>query len=94
MRLVSILVVLVIGISLFSTGSAFRSLGTCGTVSLQMLDICHTAAPVMNPDLPFISAYPCTPLPPQVAGFFEPHQTQFNPFISTFQDERPPNPTV
>lgn len=90
MRQISILILVVIGTSLFAAGLPFPSFGYAGTVSIQTLDVCHSVTPIVNPDLPYISTCPCVPMPTLVTGIVELPQTGLNPLILPYQDERPP----
>lgn len=90
MRQISILILVVIGTSLFAAGLPFPSFGYAGTVSIQTLDVCHSATPVANPDLPYISGCPCAPMPVLVTVILELPHTTLNPLVLVFKDERPP----
>jgi hypothetical protein len=90
MRVLSLLIVVVIVVSVISTGSPFLSFGHAGEVSIQQLDVCHSSTPVVNPELPYISACPCCPIRPQVAGVSEPYEMKLIPLVLVFPDEQPP----
>lgn len=90
MRLVSTLLLIVLAFAVLSPATALNPCAGFGETMIQELDVCHTAAPVINPELPYISSCPCTPLPLQLAGICEPYPNVINPLLPTFQDERPP----
>jgi hypothetical protein len=92
MRRTSILIMFVIAISLFSTGASFQAFQGTRTVSLQTLDVCHTAAPIVNPELPYISVCPCVLFPLTEAGMFSAGSFAPNPLLLSLDDEHPPEP--
>jgi hypothetical protein len=90
MRVISILIILVITLSIMATGASFHPCGDPGTPSLNTLDVCHSSPVAANSDLPYLSACPCLPLPPQAASILKPFRMSVNPFLIALQDERPP----
>jgi hypothetical protein len=90
MRVVSLLIVLVISVSVVATGFSFPPAAGTGTASFQTLDVCHSSAPVVNPELPYISSCPCAVIPVVVTAVVELPQSTLHPVILAFQDERPP----
>lgn len=90
MRVISIVIVLVITLSIMATGASFPPCGDPGTLSLNTLDVCHSSPVAANSDLPYMSACPCLPLPPQAASILKPSRMSINPLLIAFQDERPP----
>ena len=90
MRLMSILLLIVLAFTVLSPATALNTCAGSGETMIQELDVCHTAAPVINPELPYISACPCTPLPMQLAGICEPYPNVIYLLVPAFQDERPP----
>lgn len=90
MRVISILIVFVITLSIMATGASFPPCGDSGTPSLNTLDVCHSSPVAASSDLPYMSACPCLPLPPQAASILKPFRMSVNPPLLAFQDERPP----
>jgi hypothetical protein len=90
MRLVSTLLLIALLFTVLSPATALNPCAVFGETTIQALDVCHTAAPVIDPELPYISACPCTPLPLQLAGICESYPDVINLLVPAFQDERPP----
>ncbi len=90
MRLMSTLLLIVLAFTVLSPATALNTCAGSGETMIQELDVCHTAAPIINPELPYISACPCTPLPLQLAGICEPYPNVIYLLVPAFQDERPP----
>ncbi|MBA4373630.1 MAG: hypothetical protein C0402_12320 [Thermodesulfovibrio sp.] len=59
---------------------------------LVTLDVCHTsdASLSVNADSPALFEAPCNPLAPEYAGTHEAGSTVFTPYVSSLQQERPP----
>jgi hypothetical protein len=90
MRRHSILVVVVIALSVTSTGSPFQPFGETGIASIQTLDVCHSSLVAANSDLPYLSARACTPYPLQETGVCKPFRISVILPLLVFQNERPP----
>jgi hypothetical protein len=90
MRPVSVMLLIALALTVLSPAAVFHPCGGSGTAAIGTLDVCHTAAPVVNPELPYISICPCTPLPLQLAGICEPNPLVLNLLVPAFQDEHPP----
>jgi hypothetical protein len=90
MRLVSTLLLIVLAFTVLSPATALNTCAGSGEIMIQELDVCHTAAPVINPELPYISVCPCAALPLQLAGICDPYPNVINLLVPAFQDERPP----
>jgi len=90
MRFVSSLLLIVLAFAVLSPAMALNTCVGSRETMLQDLDVCHTATPLINPELPYISASPCVPHPLQLTGIREPYPNVINLIEPTFQDERPP----
>jgi len=90
MRLIAILVLLILAVSVlapfvpaFPGPSAF---------SVQAEDVCHGPLTGISPDLPFLSACPCLPLPPALARSAVVAESSGTPIIFAAEIDRPPEP--
>jgi hypothetical protein len=90
MRLVSILLLIILTFAVLSPATILNPCAKSEETMIQDLDVCHTAAHLINPELPYISACPCTPRPLLLTGICELYPDVINPLVPTFQDERPP----
>ena len=90
MRPISVMILIALALTVLSPPAVIYACGGSGTATIGTLDVCHAAAPVVNPELPYISMCPCTPLPLQFAAICKPHSLVFNLPVPTFQDEHPP----
>ncbi len=90
MRLMSTLLLIALVFTVLSPSTALSPCAEFGETSIEALDVCHSAAPIIDPELPYISACTCTPLPLQLAGTYDPYPTVINLLVTAFQDERPP----
>jgi hypothetical protein len=90
MRLVSTLLLIALVFTVLSPTPALNPCTEFGETTIEALDVCHSAAPIIDPELPYISAYACTPLPLRLAGVHEPFHSSIKPVLFAYQDERPP----
>lgn len=90
MRFMSTLLLIALVFTVLSPATVLKPCAEFGETTIVALDVCHTAAPVIDPELPYISACTCTPLPLQLAGTCEAYPHVINLLVPTFQDERPP----
>ncbi len=90
MRQVSIILLIGLALTVLSSPVVCLPCDGSGATVIGTLDMCHTAAPIVNPELPYISVCPCTPLPLQLAGIYEPYPPTLNLLVPVFQDEHPP----
>jgi hypothetical protein len=90
MRLVSTLLLFALVFAVLSPATALNPCAGFGETTIQDLDVCHTAASVINDELPYISSCPCTPIPLRFAVVHEQYRSSVKPVLIVYLDERPP----
>jgi hypothetical protein len=90
MRLMSTLLLIALVFTVLSPATDLNPFAVFGETTIDELDVCDPAAPVMDPELPCISTCPCTLLPLRFAGIHEPYHSSVKPVSIAYQDERPP----
>jgi hypothetical protein len=92
MKWQAVIVLLAIALTIVMPPSFSFSCGHAGHAMIGTLDICHSATPALSSsgNMPYMQQCPCHPLPLVLQETSEIVNPLFKPFITAFQDERPP----
>ena len=90
MRVQSVLILIMIGLSLLSPGSSDLPTGEAVTISIEALDVCNGGPSFVDPEFPCISTYPSQLNPLKLTEVAEIEASPSKPCLIAYQDERPP----
>jgi len=92
MKWQAIIVLLTIAFSIVVPPSLSLTLAQDGQAAIGILDVCHSTTPALSSqgDMPCMNERPIKPLPLAQTHSAFVANTPFKPYVTAFQDERPP----